>query len=72
MFPRLGDGKGERGKACEFCEVVEACVQNDSGMKRRIESLAHRSQQALESGSAASPFERHLARLWIMDEGTTS
>ena len=68
LFPRLGDGKGQSGKACRTCQHMEACVQGDSALKMRLEHMAERCATETREGKTLSPFERHLARLWQVDQ----
>lgn len=68
QFPRLGDGTGKNGPSCNWCEHLEACVQNDSGLKLRIEDLADRVRESPPSASDGA-FDRHLRRLWKVAEG---
>ena len=68
LFPRLGDGKGQSGKACRTCQHMEACVQGDSALKMRLEHMAERCATETREGKTLSPFERHLARLWPVDQ----
>lgn len=68
LFPRLGNGKGQTGEACRYCEHIEACVQGDSAMKMRLERMAERCAREAREDKKMSPFERHLARLWQVDQ----
>ncbi len=57
FFPRLTQGDGERiNEACKFCEVSPACLQHDSGARRRLRGLAR--------GSERSPELDALRALW--------
>ena len=57
FLPRLTDHAGrEQGPACRFCEMREACVQYDSGMRRRLLAWV-----AAEEGGGVGA---SAARLW--------
>ena len=61
MFPRLVTSKGENQKACDFCSVREACLRDDSTLRRQLleaveaepESPASRARRALWVGGAS-------------------
>ena len=58
MFPRLEEPDGKDGRACAFCSVAEACLRDDSGVRRRLVSW-------LKAGdTAAAPVEAAARRLW--------
>jgi hypothetical protein len=47
FFPRLTEPEGGEPRACESCEVREACLQGDSGARRRLLRWANASHDAL-------------------------
>ena len=54
MLPRLVDPTGEqRGPACANCELVEACLQEDSTARRRLARWAGKERDAAARRSAA-------------------
>ena len=36
MFPRMEEPDGAQGRACSFCTVAEACLRDDSEVRRRL------------------------------------
>jgi hypothetical protein len=66
FVPRLLDAEGENdGPQCRFCRVSEACLQGDSGAKRRLRSwLEARS----EPGEGSPPsYEEALLGVWNLE-----
>jgi hypothetical protein len=58
MFARVEEPDGKDGRACAFCSVAEACLRDDSGIRRRLVSW-------LEADDAtATPVEAAARRLW--------
>jgi hypothetical protein len=54
MLPRLVDPTGEqRGPACANCELVEACLQEDSTARRRLARWAAKARDAAARRAAA-------------------
>ncbi len=67
-LPRLVDPSGDqRGPACDSCELVEACLQEDSGARRRLARWAAdlRAARRAPAGAAA----RAEAELFLLPEG---
>jgi len=58
MFARVEEPDGTDGRGCEFCSVKEACLRDDSGVRRRLVSWLR-----AEDGPA-SPVEAAARRLW--------
>ncbi len=66
--PRLIDPSGEeQGPLCRDCELLEACVQGDSGALRRLARWAERARAARPDGGSASPGDVE-ARLFLLPE----
>jgi len=63
MFPRMQEPNGKAGRACDFCSVSEACLVDDSGVRRRLLEWL-----AAEDGSA-TPAEAAARRLWLLGFG---
>jgi RecB family exonuclease len=68
FFPRLLDRDGTKEpELCERCEVKQACVRGDSGLRDRLQLWT---RDALEAGArftaAASRPERALMELWAL------
>ena len=58
MFARVEEPDGKDGRACAFCSVAEACLRDDSGVRRRLVSW-------LKADDApATPVEQAARRLW--------
>ena len=47
--PRLEESDGTTNKNCDYCSVRSACLQNDSGAKRRLSQLAHTEEEETPS-----------------------
>lgn len=62
LLPRLVDSGGfETGPSCSYCEVAEACLQGDSGARRRLRQWAEeRVARGPESDSAGDRAESEL------------
>lgn len=55
--PRLVDPKGkEEGPWCRYCEVADACLRGDSGIRGRFERWLEPSGETPESGAPSGPF----------------
>jgi hypothetical protein len=35
-FARMENPDGSKGRACDWCELSEACLRHDSGARRRL------------------------------------
>jgi hypothetical protein len=56
LLPRLVDASGEqRGPACARCELVEACIQEDSTARGRLARWAAKVRAARARGGAPDP-----------------
>jgi len=58
FFPRVAALKSSTTPWCEFCEVREACVRDDSTLKRQF-------LEALDS-TVVTPTQRARRQLWTM------
>ena len=58
MFARVEEPDGKDGRACQFCSVAEACLRDDSAVRRRIVAWL-----GADDGSA-TPVESAARRLW--------
>jgi len=67
LFPRLTELEGDKTFSdCAWCEVRDACLQGDSGARRRLVGWMHEPERA-----KASPAERAARSLWwIGHEGS--
>jgi hypothetical protein len=63
LFPRLldPDDLGIQGKSCKFCEVKTACLQGDSGARRRLKIWLEAQR---ESGDARAEPQATLVGLY--------
>lgn len=66
--PRLEGTDGQEPRSCASCEVSEACVRGDSGIRERLVSGAQRSAETLRSGGTPLGPHQQLARLWYLGE----
>ena len=57
MFPRLENPKGRTMPACDFCTVREACLRDDSTMRRQLVEAV--------SSPADTPAQRARRALWM-------
>jgi hypothetical protein len=58
MFPRMEEPDGSAGRACAFCAVREACLVDDSGVRRRLVDWLG------AAGEDGEPVERAARGLW--------
>ena len=58
MFARVEEPDRTDGRACAFCSVAEACLRDDSGVRRRLASWL------AADDAAATPVEAAARRLW--------
>ncbi|MBI4618172.1 MAG: PD-(D/E)XK nuclease family protein [Planctomycetes bacterium] len=66
FFPRLEDENGNEPRACDFCDLSEACVRRDSGARRRLRQLAAAAQGASAKEEESVPAAlASLAALWF-------
>ena len=68
FFPRLENAKGKEPAACKWCDVVDACGKQESGVRRRLAGIAIRARQQEAEGKRVSPAESQVARLWFLGE----
>jgi hypothetical protein len=68
FFPRLENAKGKEPNACKWCDVVDACGRQESGVRRRLAGIAIRARRQEGEGKRVSPAESQVARLWFLGE----
>jgi hypothetical protein len=69
FFPRLlgADGRSQ-GEACGRCEVKQACLQPDSGARRRLARWTEARQGAgAQAGMSLAPLEAALLSAWLLN-----
>ena len=69
MFPRLAMPNGDDGVACRWCEVKDACLQQDSGAKARLLRIAERARERLRRDDDVDAYSLMLARAFYLGEG---
>jgi RecB family exonuclease len=58
MFARVEEPDGTDGRGCKFCSVAEACLRDDSGVRRRLVAWL------TAEDPAEAPIEAAARRLW--------
>lgn len=68
LFPRLVEADGRKEPhLCELCDVKQACVRGDSGMRRRLPMWIEGSLPQHDRGrTSGSPAEEALLDLWAL------
>jgi hypothetical protein len=73
--PRFETADGKKNKTCDYCDVADACLVNDSGNRRRlvasIEKLSMSRCHAPNEDRAAAELsvaELNLTDLWHLNE----
>jgi hypothetical protein len=63
FFPRLVEPDDDRESgSCQYCEVAEACLRGDSGVRARLRDWVRAELEA--DGRGADPAERALLGVW--------
>ncbi|MFH1177906.1 MAG: PD-(D/E)XK nuclease family protein, partial [Acidobacteriota bacterium] len=68
FFPRLvgADGRSQ-GDACGYCEVKQACLQPDSGARRRLARwMAAREGAGAQAAMPLAPLEAAMLSAWLL------
>ena len=68
LFPRLIQPDGRRApRLCELCEVKQACVRGDSGLRDRLQVwVQHALKQRAGGQGTGSPSEDALLDVWTL------
>lgn len=71
MFPRLASAKdGREPRACQVCEVREACWRGDAGVRARL--VAWAAAAAAEPDPVRQPAEAALLAAWRLTAGRST
>jgi len=69
MFPRIVDPSGQREpRPCAYCEVAEACVRGDSGVRGRMARWSATVVGARQDGAETTAWEARFAELWQLPD----
>lgn len=66
--PRLEGSDGQEPRSCATCEVSEACLRGDSGIRERLVSGVQRVALTMREGGNPVDSHRQYARLWYLGE----
>jgi len=66
FFPRIENPDGKEPNACNWCDVAEACVRQDSGTRRRLREVVGRAAEDLRTGREVPPDLERLVQVWFL------